>query len=54
MAFDTTITEDDMDATARGFVQGFRSDGKEPEPDLAVDGMSESILSRLLSLLRLA
>ncbi len=50
MAFENTITERDMDANAQQFVQGLRADGGEYEPDLCVDGMSESIFSRLLGL----
>ncbi|HEY5643138.1 MAG TPA: hypothetical protein VIS31_09720 [Woeseiaceae bacterium] len=50
MAFDSTITEHDMDASTQQFVQGFRNDSSEFEPDLAVDGLSDSILSRLLGL----
>ena len=52
MAFENTITEQDMGANARQIVQGFRSDAPEIEPDLAVDGLSDSILSRLLGLFR--
>ena len=51
MAMDNTITEQDMDATARAYVQGLRSEAGEFEPDLAVDGLSESIVSRLFSFL---
>jgi hypothetical protein len=50
MAFENTITEKDLDATSQNFVQGFRADNKDFEPDLAVDGLSDSILSRLLGL----
>jgi hypothetical protein len=50
MAFENTITENDMDAKSQQFVQGFRADSRDSEPDLAVDGMSDSILSRLLGL----
>ena len=50
MAFENTITEADMDATSRNFVQGLRNEGPDYEPDLAVDGMSESLLSRLFGL----
>ena len=50
MAFENTITEQDMDANAQNFVQGFRNENHELEPDLSVDGLSESILSRVLSL----
>lgn len=50
MAFESTITENDMDANSQQFVQGFRSDAGDYEPDLAVDGLSESILSRILGI----
>ena len=50
MAFENTITENDLDASAENFVQGLRTDNLDIEPDLAVDGLSESILSRLLGL----
>jgi hypothetical protein len=50
MAFDNTITENDLDANTREYVQGLRADNFDIEPDLAVDGLSNSILSRLLSL----
>ena len=50
MAFESTITEHDMDAETQQFVQGLRADAGEFEPDLSVDGMSESLLSRILGL----
>ncbi len=50
MAFENTITELDMDADSQVFVEGLGIDNRDGEPDLAVDGMSESILSRLLGL----
>ena len=50
MAFETTITENDLDAKSQKFVQGLRADGLDSEPDLTVDGLSDSILSRLLGL----
>jgi hypothetical protein len=50
MAFETTITENDLDANSQKFVQGLRADGLDSEPDLTVDGLSDSILSRLLGL----
>lgn len=50
MAFESTITEQDMDPAAQKFVQGLRAENTDFEPDLSVDGMSESILSRLLGL----
>ena len=50
MAFDNTITEYDMDANSKQFAQTLRGDGGDLEPDLAVDGLNESILSRILGL----
>jgi hypothetical protein len=50
MAFENTITEQDMNANAQQIVESLRSEGVEIEQDLAVDGLSESILSRLLGL----
>ena len=50
MAFENTITEKDLDANSQYFVQGLRADNQDYEPDLAVDGLSESILSRFLGL----
>ena len=50
MAFDNTITEVDLDADSQVIVEGLDFDSRDGEADLAVDGMSESILSRLLSL----
>ena len=50
MAFENTITEQDMDANSQQFVQGFRGDNNLSEPDLSVDGLSESILSRIFGL----
>ena len=50
MAYENTITEHDMDPASQKFVQSLRGEGADFEPDLAVDGMSESILSRILGL----
>lgn len=50
MAFENTITEQDMDANSQQFVQGLPGESSDFEPDLAVDGLSESILSRILGL----
>ena len=50
MAFENTITEKDLDASSQYFVQGLRADNDDYEPDLAVDGLSDSILSRLIAL----
>ena len=51
MGLENTITEQDMDAASRKFVQGSRQDNNEFEPDLAVDGLSESMVSRLIRFL---
>ncbi len=50
MAFENTITENDLDANSQHFVKGLRNDSFDLEPDLAVDGLSESVLSRLMGL----
>lgn len=50
MAFENTITEHDLDSNSQQFVQGFRGEDQDIEADLAVDGLSDSILSRLLGL----
>lgn len=49
MAFDTTITENDLDNASQTLVQGLRGN-QDIEPDLSVDGLSDSLLSRLLGL----
>ncbi|MDX1516189.1 MAG: hypothetical protein R3288_05085 [Woeseiaceae bacterium] len=49
MAFENTITEKDLDSTSSNFVQTLRAE-HEFDPDLAVDGLSDSLLSRLLGL----
>ena len=45
MAFENTITEKDLDKDGLAFVDGLRDDG---DPDFDVDGMSDSILARIL------
>ena len=50
MSFESTITEQDLDGNSQQFVQGLRDDSGDLEPDLAVDGLSESILSRIFGL----
>lgn len=50
MAFDKTINEQEMDASAQQFVQGFRGEAGDYEPDLAVDGLSGGFISRILGL----
>jgi len=47
---ENTITEYDLDSTTRQYLKDLRAEGPDIEPDLAVDGLSESLLSRLLRL----
>ncbi|GMR17176.1 MAG: hypothetical protein BMS9Abin32_236 [Gammaproteobacteria bacterium] len=54
MGLENTTTEQTLDATSRQLVQGPRNDAHDFEPDLAVDGLSESIVSRLLRMLNLS
>ena len=49
MGLENTMTEQDMDFASQQFVQGFRSG--DHEPDLTVDGLSESFLARLIRIL---
>ncbi len=51
MSLDSTITEQDLDATSQQLFQGFSNHNKDLEPDLAVDGLSESIMSRFIRLI---
>lgn len=51
MSLENTITEQDLDSSSRNFVHGFCQDSNEFEPDLAVDGLSESIVFRLIRLI---
>ncbi len=50
MGMDNTVTEQDMDAASQQVIQGFRNNS-DPEPDLTVDGLSESIVGKLLRIL---
>ena len=51
MAHENTTTEQDMDATAHKLVQSLHGDSSECEPDLSVDGLSDSIVSRIFRVL---
>ncbi|MGI9221114.1 MAG: hypothetical protein ACR2QS_08780 [Woeseiaceae bacterium] len=50
MAFENTMTEMEMDPKAQQMIQNLRSEGQSYEPDLDVEGMSPSILSRIIGL----
>lgn len=41
-----------MDATTKQFVESFSGESAEYEPDLSVDGLSESLVSRLIRILK--
>ena len=47
VAFENTITENDLDPASQQYLQGLRTSGKDIEPDLDVDGLSDSIVVRL-------
>jgi len=47
VGFENTITENDLDPASQQFVQGLRNSGLDLEPDLDVDGLSDSIVARL-------
>ena len=51
MGLDNSITEQDMDAASQRFVQSLRNNNQDLEPDLSVDGLSESIVGKLLRIL---
>ena len=51
MGLENTITEQDMDAASQQFVQSFRNNSNDLEPDLSVDGLSESIVGKLFRIL---
>jgi len=50
MAFERTITEFEVDAGSQQFVQGFRGETGDHDPDLAVDGLSDGLIGRILGL----
>jgi hypothetical protein len=50
MAFENTTTEQDMDANTRQFVQSIKVDSVQDDPDLDIDGLSESLLARIVGL----
>jgi hypothetical protein len=50
MAFENTITEQDIDANTRQYVQSIKADSGHGDPDLDIDGLSESLLARIVGL----
>ena len=50
MAFESTITEHDLDAGTQQYLRELGREAGDAEPDLSVDGLSDSIFSRLLGL----
>ncbi len=51
MGLENTITEQDMDAASQQFVQSLRNNNQNLEPDLSVDGLSESVVGKLFRIL---
>jgi hypothetical protein len=47
VGFENTMTEQDMDATSRQFLQNLQQSSSEFAPDLDIDGLSDSIGVRL-------
>lgn len=47
MGLENTITENELDVETRQFVNRLRVGSRDLEPDLDVDGLSDSIISRL-------
>lgn len=45
---DSTITDEDLDAASARIWQSFREDARDAEPDLSIDGLAESFLTRLV------
>ena len=54
MPFDSTATEREFDQASQSFVKKLRTDVRDMEPDLSVDGLSDSILARIFRLLGIA
>lgn len=50
MQHDNTTTEMDFDDKSQQYLRNLRGENHDSAPDLTVDGMSESILSRLIGL----
>ncbi len=50
MAFENTMTELEMDPKTQRLVQSLRGEGPDAELDLDVDGMTPTLLSRLIGL----
>lgn len=48
---DNTTREHDAEPAAQSLMQGLHGESSDAEPDLAVDGLSESIVGRLIRLL---
>ena len=45
---DSTITDEDLDTASLRIAHGFREEAGDAEPDLSVDGLSESFFTRLV------
>jgi len=47
VALDNTITEQNMDVSTRQHLQGLPASGGDYEPDLDIDGLSDSFFARI-------
>ena len=52
MAFESTVTEFEMDIATQQFIQQLRSDNGQLDPDLDVDGLTDGLLGHLFRLFR--
>ena len=50
MAFESTMTEFEMDAGTQQFIQKLRSDNGTLDPDLTVDGLTNGLFAALIRL----
>jgi hypothetical protein len=50
MAFDSTVTEQDLDPRTQQYLQGLGDDPANREPDLDVDGLSGGFFARIFGL----
>ena len=50
MAFDSTITEQDLDPRTQQYLQGLGDSAGNREPDLDVDGLSGGFFARIFGL----
>lgn len=47
VGFENTITEQDLDTASKQFLQGLPCGSRDVEPDLDIDGLSDSVVARV-------